>query len=98
MATHDISLRGRRKTMLIYRSESGLALRQADTRSEKVKEIPLTEDDLDAIAAQWPKFRETLSNAGAPIAAPATPSRPAYKASPEQGSSPSSGPAQGSLE
>lgn len=66
MATADISLRGRRKTMLIYRAGDGLALRQVDTRSDQAREIPLTAEDIDMIVQRWPDFREALLNAGVP--------------------------------
>lgn len=64
MATADISQNGRRKTMLVYRQETGLALLQADTRGKQSREIPLTPDDLDKIAATWPQFREQLHHLG----------------------------------
>lgn len=64
MATADISQTGRRKTMLIYRQETGLALRQADTRGNQAREIPLTPADLDKIAETWPQFREQLHQLG----------------------------------
>jgi hypothetical protein len=81
MATADISQNGRRKTMLIYRQEDGLALLQTDTKGNQKREIPLTAADLDKLVGIWPTFRESLSNAGAQIAAPETGSQPGSRAS-----------------
>jgi hypothetical protein len=83
--------------MIRFEAEEGLSIVQVDTATKQSKLIALTEADLDAIMVIWPQFRAFLSTADAPNVAPATHSRPAYKASSEQGSLLSSPPQSGLL-
>jgi hypothetical protein len=96
MATADISVRGRRKTLLRYHIEDGLSLVQGDTQTKDRRQIPLTAADLDEIMRVWPEFRTRLLNAGVESVGPETPSPNGSRASPERGNSPSS-PTQGDL-
>ncbi len=90
MAATTLSEDGRCKTMLIYREESGIEITRFDRRSKTKKSLQITPKELEAIVATWPEWRTFLSNAGVPNVEPATPSRPAFTASPEPDNSRSS--------
>ena len=78
------------KTMLIFQQGEGLKITRFNLRAKSKKEMALSADEIEAIAAQWPAWQKFLSDAGAPNVEPSMHSRSGSTASLLPGNSPSS--------
>lgn len=96
VATADVFEGGKWKTLLIYRSEDGVALERVHRESGRRERFELSNEELAGLAPAAERLVRTLSSADAPSVDASTPSRPASKASSAQGSLRSS-PQQGGL-
>lgn len=84
-------------TSLFVHQGEGMTIKRTNNRTGIMTMFPISAEELDVIAQQWPSKREDWSTAAAPYAKPVTPSRGGSRASPAPASSPSSKPGRGGL-
>lgn len=81
------------RTRVRYDLSSGFSMVTQDQKSGVLRTLPIDPEAIDALVAMWPVWKSALPAAAVPIAAPETPSPPAYRAGQAATSSSSSRPA-----